>query len=68
MEYEDTVVITHISCCANGCKIAIPKPLQIAHHLLLPYCHHVPPSSRKTQCAKYNSNSMLIWTTYNSIC
>ena len=31
------------------------KLFLIAYHLCVPYCHHVPPYSRKSQCAKYQS-------------
>jgi len=31
------------------------KLFLIAYHLWLPYCYHVPPCSRKSQCAKYHS-------------
>jgi len=31
------------------------KLFLIAYHLWLPYYHHVPPCSRKSQCAKYYS-------------
>ena len=31
------------------------KLFLIAYHLCVRYCHHVPPCSRKSQCAKYHS-------------
>ena len=33
----------------------VPKRILIAYHLWVPHCQHVPPCSRKSQCAKYNS-------------
>jgi len=31
------------------------KLFLIVYHLCVPYCHYVPPCSRKSQCAKYQS-------------
>ena len=36
-------------------RAVVLKLFLIAYHLCDPYCHHVPPCSRKSQCAKYNS-------------
>ena len=33
----------------------VPKRFFITHHLWVPCCQHVPPCSRKIQCAKYHS-------------
>jgi len=33
----------------------VPKLFLIAYYLWVPYCQHVPPCSRKSQCAKYHS-------------
>ena len=33
----------------------VPKLFLSAYHLWVPYCYHVPPCTRKSQCAKYNS-------------
>ena len=32
----------------------VPELFLITYHLWVPYCQHVPPCSRKSQCAKYN--------------
>ena len=37
------------------CLSVVPKLFLIAYHLRVPYSQHVPPCSRKSQCAKYNS-------------
>jgi len=36
-------------------KPVVPKLFLITYHLWDPYCHHVPPCSRKTQSTKYHS-------------
>ena len=36
-------------------RAVVLKLFLIAYHLCVPYCHHVPPCSRKSQCAKYHS-------------
>jgi len=33
----------------------VPKLFLVAYNLWVPYCQHVPPCSRKSQCAKYHS-------------
>jgi len=40
---------------STGFRAVVLKLILIAHHLWLPHCHRVPPCSRKSQCAKYNS-------------
>jgi len=40
---------------AGRCTAVVLKLFLIAYHLRVPYCHHVPPCSRKSQCAKYHS-------------
>jgi len=40
---------------ADCARAVVLKLFLIAYHLCVPYCHHVPPCSRKSQCAKYQS-------------
>jgi len=43
-----------------GCIISVVlKLFLIAYHLCVPYCHHISPCSRKSQCAKYHSTKSL---------
>ena len=41
--------------CHKDSNVVFPKLFLIVYHLWLPYCHHIPPCSRKSQCAKYYS-------------
>jgi len=36
-------------------RAVVLKLFLIVYHLCVPYCYHVPPCSRKSQCAKYHS-------------
>ena len=36
-------------------RAVVLKLFLIVYHLCVSYCHHVPPCSRKSQCAKYHS-------------
>jgi len=39
----------------NVCiKSVVPKRFLITYHLWVPYCKHVSPCSRKSQCSKYH--------------
>jgi len=40
-------------------KAMVRKLFLIAYHLWVPYCQHLPPCSRKSQCAKNNSSKTL---------
>ena len=39
----------------SASKAVVLKLFLIVYHFCVPYCYHVPPCSRKSQCAKYHS-------------